>query len=267
VARFRIILGGGAVAATAATLLALSPAPAAADLSDPPGACVVTSTWGGSGVTVDSASADPGAVIEIPQTNEVTWSARLNGPTEGVVRPVAGSVSLVLPTPLGTVTLGKWSGSTGKVATSGTANLPNLLPAGIAFQIRMEHYENGVLFCTASVRMKTTGGLGPIAWGSLALTVVFGALLTVIRIKGGCSFLMRVLSGGLGLLGGALAGSDLVLFGVLPLDSMATVLLAAAGLITGSFQCKFRRVRLRRKKKNTDNDKDEESQRTAVGSV
>jgi hypothetical protein len=251
----------------AASLLAWCPAPAAADLSDPPGACVVSSTWDGSGVTVDSASADPGAVIEIPQTNEVTWSARVNGPAAGVVRPVAGSVSLVLPAPLGTLTLGRWSGSTGKVATSGTANLPNLLPAGIAFQIRMEHYENGALFCTASVRLRTTGGPGPIAWGSLALTVLFGALLTVVSIKGSCSFLMRMLSAGLGLVGGALAGSDLVLFGVLPLDSIATVLLAAAGLIAGSFLCKLRRMRVRRKKKNADSDRDEESRRPAVGSV
>jgi hypothetical protein len=266
VARSRLILGGGVLAAMAATLLAAFPAPAAADVSDPPGACVVTATWGESGATVDSASTNPGDVIEIPQTKDVTWSARVNGPAEGTVRPVAGSVSLVLPAPLGTVTLGKWSGSTGKIATSGTADLPDLLPAGVAFQIRMEHYENGVLFCTASVQLRTSGGPSPIAWGSLALTALFGALLTVVHWKGRCSFFMRMLSAGMGLVGGALVGSDLVLFGALPLNSIAIVLLAAAGFITGSFLCKLRRVRIRRKKKDDDADKDETLQRPLVES-
>src|SRR5262249_50445460 len=152
-------------------------------------------------------------------------------------------VSLLLPPPFDPITLGSWSGSTGKIATSGTANLPSLLPAGVAFQIRMQHYENGVLFCTASVSVKTTGGPSPLAWASLALTVLFGGLLTAAGIKGHCSFFMRLLSAGLGLAGGALIGSDLVLFGALPLNSIATVLLAAAGFITGTFLCKLRRVR------------------------
>jgi len=266
VARPRIVLRGGLVAAVAATLLALWPAPAAADLSDPPGACVVTSSWGDSGVTVNSASVNPSDVIDVPKTNEVTWSAGVNGPAEGTVRPVAGSVYLALPAPLGKVTIGHWAASTGKVETSGIANLPDLLPAGVGFQIRMEHYEKGSLFCTASVRLRTTGGPSPLAWGSLAATLLVGALLTLIGFKGHCSFLMRLLSGGLGLLGGALAGSDLVLFGVLPLDSIATVLLAAAGLITGSFLCKFRRERLRRKKKKEDK-KDEQARQPVGGTA
>jgi hypothetical protein len=266
VARFRLILGGGVFAALAAMLLASFPAPAAADVSDPPGACVVTATWGGSGATVDSASTNPGEVIDVPQTKEVTWSARVNGPTEGTVRSVAGSVSLVLPAPFGTVTLGRWSGVTGKIATSGTANLPGLVPAGVAFQIRMEHYENGVLFCTASVQLRTSGGPSPIAWGCLALTALFGALMAVVRWKGRCSFFMRMLTAGMGLVGGALAGTDLVLFGLQPLNSIAIVLLAAAGFITGSFLCKLRRVRIRRKKKDDEADKDETLQRPLVES-
>jgi hypothetical protein len=240
-------------------LLASWPASAAADLSEPPGACVVSSTWGGGSVTIDSASADPAKVVEVPRGDEVAWSARVNGPAEGTVRPVAGSVALVLPAPLGKVTIGEWSGSTGNVETSGTKALPDLLPAAVAFDMRMEHYENGTLFCTASVRLRIAGGPDPIAWGSLALTIVFGALLALLAIKGGCSFLMRLLGGGLGLLAGLLAGSDLVLFGVLPLDSIATVLLAAVGLITGSFLCKLRRVRLRRKRKDDEVRKPEQT--------
>jgi hypothetical protein len=263
VARPRLILRGGVFAALAAALLASSPA-AAADLSDPPGACVVTTTWGESGVIVDSASADPADLVEVPRAAEVTWSARANGPAEGTVRPVAGSLSLVLPAPLGNVTIDEWSGSTGKVETSGTRTLPDLLPAGVAFEMRMEHYENGALFCTSSVRLRIAGGPGPIAWGSLALTLLFGALLGLVGIRGGCSFAMRLLGAGLGLLAGALVGSSLVLFGVLPLGSIATVLLAVVGLITGTFLCKLRRLRWLRKKKDDQERKDEES-RHAVG--
>jgi hypothetical protein len=189
----------------------------------------------------------------------------VNGPAQGTVRPVTGSVSLVLPPPFEPITLAQWSGSTGKVATSGVANLPNLLPAGVAFQIRMEHYENGALFCTASVQLKTTGGPSPLAWASLALAVLSGGLLTAAGIKGHCSFFMRLLSAGLGLVGGALVGSSLVLFGVLPLNSIATVLLAAAGFITGTFLCKLRRVRLRRKKKDDDKKDEQPPQHAVVG--
>jgi len=264
--RPRLILSGGVFTAIAAALLVSWSAPAAAaDLSDPPGACVVTTTWGESGVTVDSASADPADVIEVPRADEVTWAARVNGPTEGTVRPVAGSISLVLPAPLGTVTIDEWSGSTGNVETSGFKTLPDLLPAGVAFDMRMEHYENGALFCTASVRLRMAGGPDPIAWGSLALTLLFGALLALVGIKGSCSFAMRLLGAGLGLLAGALVGSDLVLFGVLPLNSIATVLLAVIGLITGSFLCKLRRLRGLRKKKDDEERKEEEARHPVGG--
>jgi hypothetical protein len=258
VTRPHFLLGGGVVTAIAAALVAASPASAMADLSDPPGACVVTTTWGESGVTVDSASADPADVIEVPQADEVNWSARVNGPAEGTVRPVSGSVSLVLPAPLGTATFREWSGSTGNVATSGSETLPDLLPAGTAFTMRVEHYENGALFCTASVQLRIAGGPDPIAWGSLALTLVLVGLLALVGLKGSCSFMMRLLGAGLGLLAGALAGSDLVLFGVLPLDSIATVLLAVLGLIAGSFLCKLRRLRVPRRRKDDENKKDEQ---------
>ncbi len=263
-ARPRLILGGGLVAAIAAALLASWAGPAAADVSDPPGACVATTTWGPGGVTVDTASVDPADVIEVPRADAVTWSARVKGPAQGTVRPVAGSVALALPAPLGRVTIGEWSGSTGKVETSGTETLPDLLPAGVVFDLRMEHHENGALFCTATMRLRVAGGPDPIAWASLALTLLFGTFLALVGLKGGCSFAMRLLGAALGLLGGALAGSDLVLFGLVPLNSIATVLLAAVGLITGSFLCKLRRIRLRRKRKDDEDRKDDESRVQSV---
>lgn len=262
VAHHRLVRTGGVVVAIAA-LLASWPAPASADLSTPAGACVVTTTWG-EGATTSSDSANPDDVIEIPRADKVTWSARVNGPAEGTVRPVEGSLVLALPAPLGSVTLDEWSGTTGKVETSGTRILPALLPAGVILELRMEHFENGVRFCTAAVQLRISGGPGPIAWGSLALTLLLVGLLGLAGIKGGCSFAMRLLTGGLGLLAGALAGADLVLFGVLPLDSIATVLLAVVGLITGSFLCKLRRIRLRRKKRD-DDERRTESTPAAAG--
>jgi hypothetical protein len=251
------------VAVAAGALLAAWPAPAAADLSDPPGACVVDATWGD--VIVDSASVDPADIVEVPRADEVEWSARVNGPAEGTVRPVAGSVSLVLPAPIGTATLDEWSGSTGNLETSGTATLPDLLPAGVVFELRMEHYENGDLFCTASVQLRIAGGPDPIAWGALALTLLFGSLLAGVAIKGGCSFRMRLLGAALGLITGVSAGSGLVLFGVLPFDSIATVLLAVVGLILGSFLCKLRRLRLRAGRKKDDEDKKDEQLPRPIG--
>jgi hypothetical protein len=263
-ARPRLILGAGVVAAMSAALLASWTAPAAADVSDPPGACVATTTWGPGGVTVDTASVDPADVIGVPRADAVNWSARVNGPAEGTVRPVAGSVALALPAPLGHVTIGEWTGSTGKIETSGIETLPDLLPAGVVFDLRMEHYENGALFCTATMRLRVTGGPDPIAWASLALTLLFGALLTLVGMKGSCSFAMRLLGAALGLFAGALAGSDLVLFGLVPLNSIATVLLAVVGLITGTFLCKLRRVRVRRRRKDDEDKKDDESRAGSI---
>ncbi len=253
--RPRLILSGGVVAVVAAALIVSWPAPAAADLSQPPGACDVTTTWGDGGTAIESGSAEPGDVIDVPRADEVSWSARVNGPVAGTERPVAGSVSLVLPDPLGTVTLDEWSGSTDNIETSGVRTLPETLPAGVVFELRLEHYENGALFCTASVRLRIDGGPGPIAWTSLALMLLFGALLGLVGAKGGCSLAMRLLGAALGLLAGAFVGSSLVLFGVLPLRSIATVLLAAAGLILGTFLCKLRRLWTRRKKKDDEDQK------------
>jgi hypothetical protein len=163
------------------------------------------------------------------------------------------------------VTIDEWSGSTGNIETSGTRTLPGLLPAGVAFEMRMEHYENGDLFCTASVQLRIAGGPDPIAWVSLALTLLFGVLLAGVGVKGGCSFGMRLLGAGLGLLAGAFAGSGLVLFGVLGFDSIATVLLAVVGLITGSFLCKLRRLRVRTGKKKDDEDRKDEASSRPVG--
>jgi hypothetical protein len=265
--RRHILGGGGVVAAIAAALLASGPAPAAADLSNPAGACVVTTTWGEGGTTMNSAVMEPTDVIVVPRAETMRWSARVNGPAEGTVRSVMGSIALVLPAPFGTVTIDQWSGSTGKIETSGTKSLPDLLPAGATVEMRMEHREKGDLFCTASARLRIAGGPDPIAWVSLALTLLFGSLLVLVGIKGGCSFAMRVLGGGLGLLAGAFAGSNLVLFGVVPMDSIATVLLAAVGLITGSFLCKLRRVRVRRKKRDDEDRTDQESRRPVVGAA
>ena len=263
--RPRLLRSGGVVVALTAGMLALWPTPAAADLSQPAGACNVTTTWGTNGPTVESASAEPGDVIEVPRADEVTWSARVNGPAEGTDRHVEGSVALVLPAPLGTVTLDEWSGSTDNVETSGVRALPELLPAGVVFDMRMEHYEGDSLFCTASVRLRIEGGPGLIAWTSLALMLLFGALLSLIGIKGGCSFWMRVLGAAVGLLTGAFVGSSLVLFGVLPLNSIATVLLAAVGLVAGSFLCKLRRMRFRRKNKADEDQRGTESRQPVGG--
>ena len=133
--------------------------PASADLVDPPGSCQVVAGWAGGGFSVDSTTADPDAVIEVPRSDSVAWTTLLAGPPAGTERQIAGSLRLALPFPLGSVSIDEWSGPSTTVTDSGTRDydLPAVVPAGVVFQVRGEHYENGALFCTGSALMRIAG--------------------------------------------------------------------------------------------------------------
>jgi hypothetical protein len=211
--------------------------PAAAELVDPPGSCLVTATWAGSGISVDSAAANPDSVIEIPRSDTVAWTTQLVGPQGGTERQIAGSLTLALPAPLGTVTIDDWSGSSNTVTNSGTRayDLPALVPAGVVFTVRGEHHEDGTVFCAGSASLRIAGGPfdSPLTWASLVLTAILGVALLLAGRSPAPGVGRMVLGGLLGLLLGWLLGLTLVLFGVSTLDGPLPLILAVLGLVGG----------------------------------
>jgi hypothetical protein len=155
----RLGYAGGALALAGGYLLAAAP-PAAAELADPPGACVGTGAWRDGGFTVVSSDADPGEVIEIPRADQVAWTGVVSGPEPGPERPIAGRISLRLPPPLGQVTVDQWDGTGVNVEASGTESydLPALVPARVVFTLYGEHREAGQVFCAGTAKLRICRG-------------------------------------------------------------------------------------------------------------
>jgi hypothetical protein len=226
----------GIVGAAAAAVLVWA-SPASAELVDPPGTCVGAGTWRDGGFTVESSTADPAAVIEVPRSDEVSWTGALVGREPGAERQIAGSVSLALPVPLGSLTIDDWSGPGTNVASSGVQryDLPAVVPAGVVFTLRAEHHENGALFCSGSAQLRIAGSPfgSPLTWVSIGLALLFGALLAIAGL-GTSPGTGRLIGGALlGLLFGWFAGLSLVLVGVSTLDSVLPLVLAVVGLAGG----------------------------------
>lgn len=237
----RLGSAGGALALAGGVLLAGTP-PAAADLAEPAGACVATGTWDAGGFTVVSTEADPADVIEIPRADELTWTGQVIGPDPGSPRPIAGSVSLQLPPPLGRITVDDWSGTTTNVGASGTQSydLPGLVPAGLVFTLHAEHQENGQMFCSGTARLRIAGGAfdSPLVWVGLVGTALSAGLLTLVGRNApatGGGRAGRALAGGLlGVILGFFGALTLLLLGVIPLASPLVLLVVLAGLVVGA---------------------------------
>jgi hypothetical protein len=226
-----------AVPLVAAAGLMFGAQPATADLVDPPGSCLAVATWTGAGVSVDSSTANPDTVVEIPRSDSVEWSTHLVGPQDGTERQISGSLTLALPVPLGAVTIDDWSGSSTTVADSGTRayDLPALVPAGVVFKLQGEHHENGTLFCSGSASLRIAGGPfdSPLTWISLVMTALLGVGLLVAGRSPSPGVGRMILGALLGLLLGWLLGLTLVLFGVSTLDGPLPLILAILGLAGG----------------------------------
>jgi hypothetical protein len=237
----RIRYAAGALALSGGYLLATAP-PAAAELVDPPGACVGEGTWRDSGLTVVSTEADPGTVIEIPRADQVDWTGEVIGPQPGSERPIAGSVSLALPPPLGRLTVNDWDGTGVNVATSGTESydLPALVPAGVVFTLHAEHREGDQVFCAGTAQLRIAGGPfdSPLIWVALAGTALFGGLLALAGRNtpgAGAARVGRMLVGGLlGALSGWFLALTLLLLGLIPLASPLLTIAPLAGAIAGA---------------------------------
>lgn len=234
----RTLLRAGAFVVLVGVGLTLWSSPAAADLVDPPGACAATAAFGSGGFTVDSAVADRDQVIEVPRADQVAWSGRVVGPEAGTERPVAGSVSLALPAPLGSLVIGDWSGTASTVENAGIQDydVPAVVPAGVVFRLHAEHHESGALYCTATAQLRIAGSpwSSPATWVVLGLTLGLAAALVVVGLTGSPGTGRLVGGGVLGLFTGLLLGLTLVLTGTVPLHSAVPLIAALLGLFAGA---------------------------------
>lgn len=169
----------------------LAALPAAADVVDPPGACVgtaafATGTEDGGAFTVDSRTLSPDDVTVVPLSDTVTWTGTVTGVAPGTVRQVEGFVKLDLPWPLPDATVDTWGGTTALVENAGVEeyDLPSALPRGLEFRVFGEHRENGVLVCSGSATAAIEGGLAdsPVTLAAAILAVPALAGLVVAGI-------------------------------------------------------------------------------------
>jgi hypothetical protein len=159
--RFAVLAGSLAVAVAGA-------GPAGASLT---GACKAQGTVVSTGTP--TRTYDPKVVDKatVPRKGDVHWQA-----STGVTgdRTATGEVRVKFPPPIGKVVVGEWGKNgkkVGRPANSGIYHysLPSLI-AGIKVPVSGEHHEPGIN-CYGAVVVSVEGH-SPLAWVSLALTVV-----------------------------------------------------------------------------------------------
>jgi hypothetical protein len=215
--------------------LLLGTTAARADVTDPPGRCVGTASFA-EGVdgpfTVDSRTLEPGDVITVPLSDDVTWEGSLVGVTEGQQRDISGFVKVDMPAPLPDITIDTWDGPATRIANNGVEeySLPAITPRGVEIKVFGEHWENGTLFCSGSATIKVEGSPFSTPVTPVALVALLGSLAL--------SFLAsRKASLGLGVVAGLALGISLALallfLGVVPLNSPVLTVLPVIGAVGG----------------------------------
>src|SRR3954466_10949685 len=159
--------------------LLLFSAPTRSNVVTPPGACIGTGTWLGSGQTESSAAHVPSDVVEIPAKDTVKYEGRIAGaPAVGPERPISGFIKLALP--IGDLTIDSWGGTSKKYANSGQKayDIPSAFK-GIKLKLSGEHRDNGKLTCSGSVYLKVKGSgvSSPLGIASIGLFVISGGAL------------------------------------------------------------------------------------------
>jgi hypothetical protein len=153
------LLAGGFVLGAAA--------PASAALV---GGCKASGTQVQQGRSYDAVSTD---FAKLPRKGDVKWHGSV--PVPPTKRVAVGEVKIKFPWPVGDVEIGNW-GKDGKTTSSngnsGTYHydLPQAI-AGIKVLVHGRHQEPSGVRCSGSVVVQLEG-TSPLAWGSLALTIV-----------------------------------------------------------------------------------------------
>jgi hypothetical protein len=146
----------------ASLVLSWTAGPASADIATPPGRCLVTASFavGASDgpFRVSSRTLQPSDVVEVPLADTVTWTAEVVG-EEPVPREMSGYVAIDLPWPLGSLSLGEWSGLSALVSNRGTDDydLPASTPRGVDVAVRAEQRENGKVLCSGAATVTVAG--------------------------------------------------------------------------------------------------------------
>ena len=153
---------GSAVVLSVFVLAFGDPRPASASLDGP---CTASGTLVETGKVYDPKQIDEAT---IPRTGKIAWQGA-TGVTEE--RATSGQVRVAFPPPIGEVVVGDWEDDSTSPGNDGTYtyDLPNLI-AGIDIPVSGEHEEPGIQ-CSGAV-VVTIDGTSPLAWGSVALTVI-----------------------------------------------------------------------------------------------
>ena len=225
-------IGRVAVAASlgVATLLATTVEPAGAAVT---GRCDATGAIGTTAYVLGRIGGDE--VVTIPKAATIRWEGSVVGAPGRRVRyrgdlevKVAGF----------DVSVNRWHGTTGKVATEGLRPYDvRVLPGGVVYRLHGAH-RRGRVTCTGAALVKLDGGKGvavPIAYAGTAATFLL-ALLSAVRARRAMGALA-----GLGL--GAFVALDLVLFARADLASRGLLVFPVAGLVLGAIVPMARRSR------------------------
>ena len=237
-------IGRLAVAATpvVVTLLAITVAPAGA---------VVTGPCDASGA-VDATAYAPrrirgNQVVTIPKTGTVRWQGSIVGGARpsaraGAAARVADRGGVGLTVAGFELSVDRWHGTTGKMATEGArAYDAGALPGGVVYRLHATH-SRGRVKCTGEVLVKLEGGKGvavPIAYAGTAAAFLL-ALLFAVRARWALGALAGLVLGGF-------VALDLVLFARADLASRALLVFPVAGLMLGAIVAMTRRSRPNRR--------------------
>jgi hypothetical protein len=216
------------------TGLAVAPAgPAGADVVTPPGGCRGVGFWVGGDFQELTGDHETDDVIEIPIEDVVRWQGKVGDATREDTtdrRPVDGSVVLELPLGQSRV-VNDWGGTSVKEVAQGRHkyDLPFVFK-GVKMKLSGHHDDNGERICSGSVYVQVEGSAlsNPLTWAGIVGLAV-SALGLVWAGRG-----RHPIGGALaGLVFGGAIGGLLLMFAVIPLDSVVLLVAPAVGLVLG----------------------------------
>jgi hypothetical protein len=214
-------------------LVAAPAAPADADVVTPPGACWGSGIWVDGGFQELTRKHETDDVIDIPIKDIVRWQGKVGNAKRGDTtdrRPVSGSVVLELPLGQSRV-INDWGGTSVKEVTSGRHkyDLPFVFK-GVKMKVSGHHDDGGKRLCSGSVYVQVEGSAlsNPLTWAGI-VGLVLSALGLAWAGRG-----RHPIGGALaGLVFGGAIGGLLLMFAVIPLDSVLLLIAPIVGLVLG----------------------------------
>jgi hypothetical protein len=217
----------------AAAGLAAPAAPSGADVVTPARACRGAGYWAQARFGERTVDLETDDVVDIPLDDVVRWTGRVGEAKPGDTterRSVSGRIELELP--LGQSRLvNDWGGTSVKEATEGRHkyDLPFFFK-GVKMKLSGHHDEDGRRVCSGSVYVQVEGSAlsNPLTWAGI-VGVVLSLLALVWAGRG-----RHPIGGALaGLVFGGAIGGLLLMFAVIPLDSVVLLIAPIVGLVLG----------------------------------